>query len=58
VYAFDTADAWRAGAAEALAGPGPVAVVLKVEGRLGERTPRPPRPMAEQISRLRQALGA
>jgi thiamine pyrophosphate-dependent acetolactate synthase large subunit-like protein len=56
VYSFDTAEAWRAGAAEALAGPGPVVVWLKVEGRLGQKTPKPPRPMAEQIERLRQAL--
>ena len=58
VYAFDSTDAWRAGAAEALSGSGPVVVWLKVEGRPGQRTPRPPRPMAEQIQRLRQALGA
>lgn len=57
VYTFDTADAWRAGAAEALAGPGPVVIWLKVEGRLGQKTPKAPRPMAEQIERLRQALG-
>lgn len=56
VYAFDTADAWRAGAAEALAGAGPVVISLKVEGRLGQKTPKAPRPMAEQIARLRQAL--
>ncbi len=56
VYTFDTVEAWRAGAAEALAGPGPVAVWLKVEGRLGQATPKPPRPMAEQIARLRRAL--
>jgi thiamine pyrophosphate-dependent acetolactate synthase large subunit-like protein len=56
VYAFDTLDAWRGGAAEALTGPGPVVVWLKVEGRLGQKTPKPPRPMAEQIQRLRQAL--
>jgi sulfopyruvate decarboxylase subunit beta len=58
VYAFDCADAWRAGAAEALSGPGPVVVWLKVEGRQGQRTPKAPRPMAEQIERLRQALGS
>jgi sulfopyruvate decarboxylase subunit beta len=58
VYTFDTAEAWRAGAAEALAGPGPVVVWLKVEGRLGQQTPKAPRPMAEQIARLRQALSA
>jgi thiamine pyrophosphate-dependent acetolactate synthase large subunit-like protein len=57
VYAFDTAEAWRAGAAEALSGPGPVVVWLKVEGRLGQKTPSAPRPMAQQIARLKQALG-
>jgi thiamine pyrophosphate-dependent acetolactate synthase large subunit-like protein len=57
VYTFETAVAWRAGAAEVLSGPGPVAVWLKVEGRLGQKTPRPPRPMREQIERLRGALG-
>jgi thiamine pyrophosphate-dependent acetolactate synthase large subunit-like protein len=56
VYAFERLEQWRKGAAEALAGPGPVAVVLKVEGRLGQKTPKPPRPMAEQIERLRNAL--
>jgi thiamine pyrophosphate-dependent acetolactate synthase large subunit-like protein len=56
VYTFDTLDAWRAGAAEALSGPGPVVVWLKVEGRLGQKTPTAPRPMAEQITRLRDAL--
>ena len=56
VYTFDAADAWRAGAAEALAGPGPVVVWLKVEGRIGQKTPKAPRPMAEQIERLRGAL--
>src|SRR5262249_40060784 len=49
VYTFDTLDTWRATAAEALAGLGPVVVWLKVEGRLGQKTPTPPRPMAEQI---------
>jgi len=58
VYAFDAAEAWRAGAAEALAGPGPVVVWLQVEGRLGQTTPKAPRPMAEQVRRLREALGA
>jgi thiamine pyrophosphate-dependent acetolactate synthase large subunit-like protein len=57
VHAFDTLEGWQAGAAEALAGPGPVVVWLKVEGRLGQKTPQAPRPMAEQIKRLRQALG-
>src|SRR5262249_27269976 len=53
VYTFDSLPAWRAAAAEALTGPGPVVVWLKVEGRLGQKTPTPPRPMGEQIRRLR-----
>jgi len=57
VYTFETAQAWSEGAAEALAGPGPVAVWLKLQGRLGQKTPKPPRTMPEQIARLRQALG-
>jgi sulfopyruvate decarboxylase subunit beta len=57
VYAFDALDPWRQGAAEAMSGAGPVVVWLKVEGRLGQKTPKAPRPMAEQIKRLRQALG-
>jgi thiamine pyrophosphate-dependent acetolactate synthase large subunit-like protein len=57
VYSFATAADWSAGAAEALTGPGPVFVWLKVEGRLGQKTPKAPRPMREQIDRLRRALG-
>jgi thiamine pyrophosphate-dependent acetolactate synthase large subunit-like protein len=56
-YSFATLADWERGAAEALAGPGPVVIHLPVEGRLGQKTPRPPRPMAEQIERLRQVLG-
>lgn len=56
VYAFDNTEIWRKGAAEALAGPGPAVVCLKVEGRIGEKTPKAPRSMAEQIQRLRAAL--
>jgi sulfopyruvate decarboxylase subunit beta len=56
VYAFDTVQAWRIGAAEALTGKGPVVVVLKVEGLLGQKTPKPPRTMGEQIVRLRKTL--
>lgn len=54
---FETAEAWRAGAAEALTGPGPVVITLRVAGRLGQKTPLAPRPMADQLVRLRQALG-
>jgi thiamine pyrophosphate-dependent acetolactate synthase large subunit-like protein len=58
VYSFDSAQSWRAGAAEALAGPGPVVVHLKVEGRIGQKTPKAPRTMDEQITRLRGALAS
>ncbi len=57
VYAFDSVAAWRAGAGEALAPPGPVVVCLKLEGRRGQTTPRAPRSMSEQLERLRRALG-
>jgi sulfopyruvate decarboxylase subunit beta len=56
VYAFDTLETWRAGAAEALGGRGPVVVWLKIEARYGQKTPKAPRPMAEQIGRLMRAL--
>lgn len=56
VYSFFDLETWSHGAAEALRGCGPVVVWLKVEARYGQKTPRPPRPMAEQIARLRQAL--
>jgi thiamine pyrophosphate-dependent acetolactate synthase large subunit-like protein len=58
VYRFDTLAAWQQGAAEPLTGPGPVVIWLKVEARLGQKTPKAPRPMAEQIRRLREALSA
>jgi thiamine pyrophosphate-dependent acetolactate synthase large subunit-like protein len=58
VYTFDNLQTWKSGAAEALTGPGPVVVWLKVEGRLGQKTPAGPRPMVEQIERLREALAA
>jgi hypothetical protein len=57
VYAFETLEGWQKGAAETLAGVGPVVVWLKVEGRLGQKTPKAPHPMAVQIARLQQALG-
>src|SRR5438552_2817160 len=57
VYTFETHETWEAGADEALGGVGPAVVWLKLEGRLGQKTPKAPRPMAEQIARLHQALG-
>jgi sulfopyruvate decarboxylase subunit beta len=56
VYRFASLAEWNAGAAEALSGPGPVVVWLSIEGRSGQKTPRPPRAMAEQVARLRGAL--
>lgn len=56
VYAFDAVESWQARAQEALSGPGPVVICLKVDGLKGQKTPPPPRPMAEQITRLKQAL--
>src|SRR5262245_12823269 len=58
VYHFDILGQWQAGAAEALSGPGPVMIWLGITGRLGQRTPQPPRPMAEQLLRLWEALKA
>src|SRR5947208_747138 len=57
VHSFDAADLWHAGAAEALAGTGPGFVWLKVHGEHGKATPTAPRPMADQIRRLREAIG-
>jgi sulfopyruvate decarboxylase subunit beta len=56
VCTFDTLDTWSSGAAEALSGPGPVVVHLKVDGKLGQKTPTPPRAMGEQIERMQGAL--
>jgi thiamine pyrophosphate-dependent acetolactate synthase large subunit-like protein len=56
VYTFLTLREWKEGAAQTLTGPGPVVIWLKVEGRLGQKTPKAPRPMAEQIARLQRAL--
>ncbi|MDB5311391.1 MAG: aldehyde dehydrogenase [Gemmataceae bacterium] len=57
VYSFDTLDSWKTGAAESLTGDGPVFVWLKVAGEKGKETPSAPRPMAEQIRRLQEAIG-
>ena len=57
VYAFDTLADWQTGAPEALGGVGPVVVHLKVEALQGQKTPKPPRALSEQIQRLQAALG-
>jgi N-acetylglutamate synthase-like GNAT family acetyltransferase len=56
VYSCPTLGAWRAVAAEALAGPGTVVICLDVEARPGQKAPIAMRPMAQQIARLRAAL--
>ena len=56
VYACTNLATWEAMAEEALKKPGPVVIVIKTEGRLGQKTPAAPRPMAEQIARLQAAL--
>lgn len=57
VHSFDTRDEWVDGAAECLTGDEPVFAWLKVVGEKGKATPSAPRPMAEQIERLRTAIG-
>lgn len=57
VYMFDELGDWQKSAPEVLTGSGPVFVWLKLVPQFGQRTPAPPRPMAEQIARLRSALG-
>jgi thiamine pyrophosphate-dependent acetolactate synthase large subunit-like protein len=57
VWVFDTAAGWAAGAGECLTRGGPAFVWLKVQGERGKATPTAPRPMAEQIARLRAAIG-
>jgi sulfopyruvate decarboxylase subunit beta len=56
-YTFDSLADWSTGVAEVLSHKEPVVVWLKVEGRKGQQTPKPPKPMAEQVKQLRRALG-
>jgi thiamine pyrophosphate-dependent acetolactate synthase large subunit-like protein len=56
VYECAERSEWEAVAGESLSGAGPVFVWLKVQGEHGKPTPAAPRPMAEQIARLRDAL--
>jgi len=57
VYECRDRGEWEAIASESLSGEGPVFVWLKVKGETGKPTPSAPRPMAEQIIRLKGALG-
>ncbi|MCI0701022.1 MAG: thiamine pyrophosphate-dependent enzyme [Planctomycetia bacterium] len=56
VYECASLAEWKAIASESLSGNGPVFVWLMVKGELGQSTPTSPRPMSEQINRLREAL--
>jgi sulfopyruvate decarboxylase subunit beta len=56
VYSFENENDWRDKAATIASEPGAAFVRLRVEGRLGQKTPAPPHPMAEQIARLKTAL--
>jgi thiamine pyrophosphate-dependent acetolactate synthase large subunit-like protein len=55
-YTCATLDDWQKTVGEALSGAGPVVVHLKVEARFGQKTPKAPRTMAEQVRRLQDAL--
>lgn len=56
VSSFTAIQEWEAAAPEHLQHPGPSFVWLKVQGERGKATPTAPRPMAEQIERLRGIL--
>src|SRR5262245_44503482 len=56
VHACDSRKDWEAVAAKAMTGPDPVFVWLKVKGERGKSTPAPPRPMTEQMARLRETI--
>jgi len=55
-YSFTTLAAWTAGAGEALSGPGPVVMHVLIEALAGQKTPKAPKSMAEQIAQLQNAL--
>lgn len=56
VYRFTTADTWRAGAAEALAAPGPVFIWLDVQPVPGRSGPKSPGPAAQRAQAFMRAL--
>src|SRR5262249_20006358 len=56
IYFCATVEEWRSVAAEALSGPGPVVIWLKVLARPGQGAPTAMRPMEGQIARLRHVL--
>ncbi len=56
LYTCETVEEWRGVAVQALSGPGPVVIWLKVVARPGWYAPTAMRPMQVQMARLRQAL--
>ncbi|MFQ3649703.1 MAG: thiamine pyrophosphate-dependent enzyme [Gemmataceae bacterium] len=52
-FLYEELSAWQAECEERLQTPGPCVVQLRIEGRRGQTTPQPPRPLVEQIRRLR-----
>lgn len=58
VAEFPTLDEWRIGAKNALSSEAPTFSWLRVTGERGKSTPSAPRPMAEQIARLRSAIAS
>jgi phosphonopyruvate decarboxylase len=56
VYRFTTADAWRAGAAEALGARGPVFIWLDVRPVPGRSGPKSPGPAAQRAQAFMRAL--
>jgi thiamine pyrophosphate-dependent acetolactate synthase large subunit-like protein len=57
VYTCRTAAEWQQTAPEALIGPGPVVIWLRVAPRPEQRAPITARPMEEQLTRLQGLLG-
>ncbi|MCS7014697.1 MAG: thiamine pyrophosphate-dependent enzyme [Gemmatales bacterium] len=55
-YHFTDLQSWEQSAGLCLEPPGPVVIWLEIEGRLGQKTPSPPRSMRDQIERLHRAL--
>ena len=56
VYTAANRPEWEAVATEAFTGAEPTFVWLQVQGERGKATPSAPRPMSEQITRLREGL--
>ncbi|NBO93698.1 MAG: hypothetical protein EBV06_15515 [Planctomycetia bacterium] len=56
VYAFSEHNDWQSLGPQALNGKGPAVIHLRVEGRMGQKAPRPHRTMSDQIQRLREAI--